>query len=85
LAVVTVFEGALQTNYLLAVGAVWACVILYTVGMLVDDKVKVQNDFVVLSLICLPLVLVNWGWWAATVFVGVLLQAVSRAIRGLVH
>ena len=80
----TVIEQGLATNYLYVIGAVWAVLLLFVVASLSSDRQRTQGAFLIIVAVTFPMILINAGWWAITVYFFVLLYWLVSAIRSLV-
>lgn len=84
-AVVTVIEAGLQENYLPMIGAVWAVLVLFCVLQLVNNE-RQRNTmaFFVICFVSSPLLLVNIGLWALSIYIFVCLYMVLVAMQSIV-
>lgn len=57
-----------QTSAPLTAGAVWAVLVLLLIVTIFQRKQRILQGVQVITLVSLPLALVNAGWWALTVY-----------------
>ena len=57
-----------QTGAPLTAGAVWAVLVLLLIVTIFQRKQRILQGVQVITLVSLPLALVNAGWWALTVY-----------------
>ena len=80
----TVIEQGLQTNYLLVIGSIWAGLLRFVFVSLSGDRQRTQLAFLIIVIASLPVLLINAGWWAITVYFFVLLYRIITSFRSLV-